>query len=280
MVGPRVWPSEMMAHVPPGYAEQQAQAAFMQQFTTMIASAAAAGAMAAIQAYCPGAASPMQAQAVFCAAANGAASMAAARATELVPSAFPRHMASSEHCARARAPPPGIESNLPFVTANQADPPANGAMGATATAATTAAAAAGQQSSFPTPGSPRTLSGPRLQSTVSLPDHGNGHKEPNRSAMASDKASTGGAMHRDGTGEQAVAGNHEAVWPQAPVNRIDSAAESMLAPHEATLIKRVQVYAWIVCPLSLLLECLLLVSMDRLLSQLFLLTCKNLCILQ
>jgi hypothetical protein len=235
----RAWPPDMMAHVPPGYAEQQAQAAFMQQFTTMIASAAAAGAMAAIQTCCPGAATPIQAQAAFCAAANGAASMAASRATELLPSAFPRPMTSAEHFARTRGLPIGAESNNPFASANHSEPAANSGLAGPPAAATTAPPSTAQQSFYPASVQPQGF--PRRQPDPSNPQQA----VKGRDAMASYKPPEG---DRQGPGEPPATANHEAAWPRAHFSKRSGDGAALLTSEESELIKKVRVYACIVRP--------------------------------
>ena len=194
-------------------AEQRAHAIAAQQFTSLVASAAAAGAMAAIQKCAPSAAAPTVAEghATFMAAAQAAAMSAAARAVELVPSAAASMMAAHRPHMHAAMPDrgvlqPGMQTmDVAAAAGVQQAVPMNGAAYPTAPFAQTAVP-------FVRPATPVTEAAPAAA------------------------APTAPSAWPEGEARWTIAENSEAMPPKP------------LTPYEESLVKNIQMFAWLVRP--------------------------------
>ena len=241
---PVAWPHDAAAHNPAAAAflEQQAQTAMMQQFTSMVASAAAAGAMAAIQACYPNGAHPGHTQATFLAAANGAASFAATRAGELFPAACTRFapvhpaLVSAAPAGAGRMPPHGMDGAPAAL--NVAAHPASGA---------------------PASSQPEPAGAPPFAQAASLraSQDGDARQRTPRHEPPGAPRNGGADLKVNGTGNGVAPGQQYALhsagpgaaaqaWHNAPTDTDAAPEADMLTPHEAALIKKVQIYAWMV----------------------------------
>ena len=228
------WPwhaHDMRSQHAAAMAEQSA--AFAAHFTQMVAAAAAAGAMSAIQ-HCSGGAplSPAHGQATFSAAANAAAMFAAARATELLPHgaalfADPRAGPSAYPMAGSAGPGQAAYGGAPLQPGNANMQDGNTGAAAHAMASRQATAAetvtqAGQPSLAQAAGTATAKPGAQDAKTP-------GDVQPGQSAVSETLKRSRCGRSLPETGELG----------QQP-------ARAVVTPSESELVQKVQICAWLV----------------------------------